>query len=144
VGYPPPWLQQEWFNAARHLALKGADGQVRSIESFFNILGSASGFTSNEPCTGLALCDNGDYILIDSIPYLDKHLFARGISKNQVKAVVITHLHDDHCALFPLIQMPEKVEILTTRAMYEMAMEKLSCHMNCDSRHHCRFFVQKK
>lgn len=179
-----PWLQQEWLNPARHLALKGADGQVRSIESFFNIipfmdgtasdgrftlrrqgtdryeiagngamtsvdlcedlvinppyalqtdsvprelvklgleiLGSASGFTSNEPCTGLALCDNGDYILIDSIPYLDKHLFARGISKNQVKAVVITHLHDDHCALFPLILMPETVEILTTRAIYDV------------------------
>lgn len=94
------------------------------------ILGSASGFTANEPCTGLALCYNGDYILIDSIPYLDKHLFARGISKNQVKAVFITHLHDDHCALFPLILMPQKVEIITTREIYQMAMEKLSCHLN--------------
>ncbi len=94
------------------------------------ILGSASGFTSNEPCTGLALCYNGDYILIDSIPYLDKHLFARGISKNQVKAVFITHLHDDHCALFPLILMPQKVEIITTREIYLMAMEKLSCNLN--------------
>lgn len=26
------------------------------------ILGSASGFTANEPCTGLALCYNGEYI----------------------------------------------------------------------------------
>ncbi|MES2605748.1 MAG: cyclic nucleotide-binding domain-containing protein [Pseudomonadota bacterium] len=94
------------------------------------ILGSASGFTANEPCTGLALCYNGDYILIDSIPYLDKHLFARGISKNQVKAVFITHLHDDHCALFPLVLMPEKVEILTTREIYAMAMEKLCCQLN--------------
>lgn len=190
----PEWLQQEWLLASRYLALKDARGQIRSVESFFNIvpfdndaadvghfhirrtghdqyevanakqrvtvdigedriinppyalqadfiprelvklgleiLGSASGFTSNEPCTGLALCYNGDYILIDSIPYLDKHLFARGISKNQVKAVFITHLHDDHCALFPLILMPEKVEILTTRAIYEMAMEKLCCQLN--------------
>src|SRR5690606_32772145 len=60
------------------------------------ILGSASGFTADEPCTGLALCYNGDYILVDSIPYLDKHLYARGISKNQVSAVFLTHLHDDH------------------------------------------------
>lgn len=94
------------------------------------ILGSASGFTANEPCTGLALCYNGDYILIDSIPYLDKHLFARGISKNQVSAVFLTHLHDDHCALFPLILMPRKVQIITTRAIFCMAMEKLSCHLN--------------
>ncbi len=190
----PEWLQQEWLQAARYLALKKPDGRIRDVQDFFNvipfrhgeaevgpfrirhsahdcyevkshgtavnvdlsrdviinppyplqtdfiprelvklgleILGSASGFTSNEPCTGLALCYNGDYILIDSIPYLDKHLFARGISKNQVKAVFVTHLHDDHCALFPLILMPEKVEILTTREIYEMAMEKLSCHLN--------------
>lgn len=94
------------------------------------ILGSASGFTASEPCTGLALCYNGDYILIDSLPYLDKQLFARGISKNQVSAVFLTHLHDDHCALFPLILMPRRVDIITTREIWNMAMDKLSCHLN--------------
>ncbi|MBN4075028.1 MAG: hypothetical protein COA71_07105 [SAR86 cluster bacterium] len=96
------------------------------------ILGSASGFTANEPCTGLALCYNGEYILIDSLPYLDKHLFARGISKNQISAVFLTHLHDDHCSLFPLLLMPRKVNIISTREIYEMAMDKLSCHINWD------------
>ena len=96
------------------------------------ILGSASGFTANEPCTGLALCYNGDYILIDSLPYLDKHLFSRGISKNQISAVFLTHLHDDHCALFPLLLMPRKVNIISTREIYEMAMDKLSCNLNWD------------
>ena len=73
------------------------------------IFGRASGFIANEPCTGLALCYNGSYILIDSIPYLDKPLFARGISKNSVSSVPLTHRHDDHCAMFPLILMPHKV-----------------------------------
>lgn len=187
-------LQREWLSASRYLALKDAQGKIREVETFFNIipfvadeaqagsflirhigadkfevqaggdlatvdlgadstidppyqlqtdfvprelvklgleiLGSASGFTANEPCTGLALCYNGDYILIDSIPYLDKQLFARGISKNQISAVFLTHLHDDHCALFPLILMPNKVEVITTRAIFNMAMEKLSCHLN--------------
>jgi len=94
------------------------------------ILGSASGFTADEPCTGLALCYNGDYILVDSLPYLDKHLFARGISKNQVSAVFLTHLHDDHCALFPLVLMPRRVDVLATREIYNMAMDKLSCNLN--------------
>ncbi len=93
------------------------------------ILGGASGFTPDEPCTGLALCYNGDYLLIDSIPFLDQHLFARGISKNQVSAVYLTHLHDDHCAMFPLMLMPHKVEIITTREIFEMAMEKLACSL---------------
>ena len=36
------------------------------------VLGGASGFTPSEPCTGLALCYNGEYILIDCIPFLER------------------------------------------------------------------------
>jgi CRP-like cAMP-binding protein len=93
------------------------------------VLGGASGFSVNEPCTGLALCYNGDYMLIDSIPFLDDHLYARGISKNQVSAVFLTHLHDDHCAMFPLMRMPHRVEVISTKEIYEMAMDKLSCQL---------------
>jgi hypothetical protein len=93
------------------------------------VLGGASGFSTEEPCTGLALCYNGDYLLIDSIPFLDQHLFARGISKNQVSALFLTHLHDDHCSMFPLMQMPHTVEVITTEEIFNMAMEKLSCSL---------------
>ena len=93
------------------------------------VLGGASGFSTEEPCTGLAMCYNGDYLLIDSIPFLDNHLFARGISKSQVSAVFLTHLHDDHCSLFPLMDMPHRVEIITTEEIFNMAMEKLSCSL---------------
>jgi len=96
------------------------------------VLGGASGFTIDEPCTGLALCYNGDYILIDSIPFLDQHLFARGISKNQVSAIFLTHLHDDHCTMFPLMMMPQRVEVITTKEIYNMAMDKLACSLGWD------------
>lgn len=91
------------------------------------VLGGASGFTPTEACTGLALCYNGEYMLIDAIPFLDQHLFARGISKNQVASVFLTHLHDDHSSLFPLMIMPHKVDLITTREIFYMAMEKLAC-----------------
>jgi len=91
------------------------------------VLGGASGFSTDEPCTGLALCHNGDYILIDSIPFLEWHLHARGIAHNQITSVFLTHLHDDHCSLFPLMEMPHCIEIITTQEIYNMAMEKLSC-----------------
>ncbi|MEM7362523.1 MAG: cyclic nucleotide-binding domain-containing protein [Pseudomonadota bacterium] len=93
------------------------------------VLGGASGFTPNEPCTGLALCYNGDYILIDSVPFLDHTLFSRGIAKNQVSAVFLTHLHDDHCSMMPLMLMPHRVEVITTREIFNMAMDKLSCQL---------------
>lgn len=103
------------------------------VKMGLEVLGGASGFTPNEPCTGLALCYNGDYVLIDAIPFLDHHLFARGISKNQISAVFLTHLHDDHCTMFPLMLMPHVVEVITTREIYNMAMEKLSCSLGWDA-----------
>jgi CRP-like cAMP-binding protein len=93
------------------------------------VLGGASGFTMDEPCTGLAMCYNGDYMLIDSIPFLDAHLYARGISKNQISCLFLTHLHDDHCSMFPLMEMPHRVEVITTAEIYAMAIEKLSCNL---------------
>ena len=90
------------------------------------VLGGASGFTPEQPSTGLALCYNGDYVLIDAIPYLDWHLEARGISKNQISAIFLTHLHDDHCNMFPLMLMPRKLDVITTREIFEMAIRKLA------------------
>lgn len=97
------------------------------VKMGIEVLGGASGFTPTEPCTGLAFCYNGEYLLIDAIPFLDQHLFARGISKNQVAAVFLTHLHDDHSSLFPLMLMPHRVDLITSREIFNMAMEKIAC-----------------
>ncbi len=110
------------------------------------VLGGASGFATDEPCTGLAMCHNGDYILIDSIPFLDSHLHARGIAQNQIRAVFLTHLHDDHCSMFPLMAMPHRIEVITTREIFNMAMEKLSCGLGWDKSvitEHFTFFEVK-
>ncbi len=96
------------------------------VKMGLEVLGGASGFSVEEPCTGLALCYNGDYLLIDALPFLDQNLRVRGIAKNQISAVFLTHLHDDHCAMFPLMLMPRRVEVITTREIFEMAMEKLA------------------
>ncbi len=103
------------------------------VKMGIEVLGGASGFSVDEPCTGLALCYNGDYLLIDALPFLDHNLFARGIAKNQISAVLLTHLHDDHCALFPLMMMPHRVEVITTREIFAMAMEKLALSLGWDS-----------
>lgn len=48
------------------------------------VRGGDSGFTPSEPCTRLALGYNSEYMVIDCIPLMDEHLFARRISKNQL------------------------------------------------------------
>ena len=111
------------------------------VKMGIEILGGASGFTPNEPCTGIALCHNGDYILIDSMPFLDEHLFARGISKNQISGVYLTHLHDDHCAMFPLMLTPHRIEVMTTPQIFKMAMEKLACSLGWKTEVIEEFFI---
>ena len=96
------------------------------------VLGGASGFSPNEPCTGLALCYNGDYVLVDSIPFLDVHLRARGIAKSQISACYLTHIHDDHCSMLPLMLSPHRVEIITATEIFSMAMEKLALSLGWD------------
>jgi len=91
-----------------------------------DILGGASGFSSEEASTGMILNFNGNLMLIDCIPFVDQHLWARGLSKNQVSTVLLTHLHDDHCNMFPMMLAPRRIELLSTREVYEMLLIKLS------------------
>ncbi len=95
-----------------------------------HIIGSSSGFSPINPCSGMVLSYNGSYILIDPIPYVDYLLKARGISKNQIDACLITHIHDDHCVLLPFLFYSKRMKILTTPEIFYMSMYKLSLTLN--------------
>lgn len=90
------------------------------------VLGGATGFSAAQPCSGLALCYNGNYMLLDAIPYLNHHLRARGIARNQVQSLFLTHIHDDHCNLVSLLQYNRRIQILSNPVVYHMAMRKLA------------------
>ena len=90
------------------------------------VLGGATGFSATMPCSGLALCYNGNYMLLDAIPYLNHHLRARGIARNQIQSLFLTHIHDDHCNLVSLLQYNRRIQILSTQVVYRMAMRKLA------------------
>lgn len=94
------------------------------------ILGGATGFSANSASSGLVFVYNGHYILIDCIPYLDHHLIARGIAKSQIKAMFLSHIHDDHCNLLPLLHTVNKIQIITTKEIYWMAIYKLALQLN--------------
>ncbi len=98
----------------------------KSITFGIDVLGGASGFSPEEASTGLVLSFNDNLMLIDSIPFLDQHLAARGVSKNQISSILLTHLHDDHYNLFPLMLAARRIDLITTREIYEMAITKLA------------------
>jgi Cyclic nucleotide-binding domain/Beta-lactamase superfamily domain len=90
------------------------------------VLGGATGFSATQASSGLAMCYNGNYILIDAIPYVNYHLRARGIARNQVHSLFLTHIHDDHCNVVPLLQYNRKMHVLTVPLVYRMMLEKLA------------------
>ena len=94
------------------------------------VLGGSTGFSATQASSGLALCYNGNYILIDAIPYLNHHLRARGISRNQISAIFVSHIHDDHCNLISLLQYNRRIVVLTTRIIYQMMLQKLSLSLD--------------
>ncbi len=90
------------------------------------ILGGATGFSATNASSGLVIVYNGTYMLVDSIPFLDHHLVARGVAKNQITSIFLSHIHDDHCNLLPLMFSNNKVKVITTKEIYWMAMRKMS------------------
>ncbi len=91
-----------------------------------SVLGGASGFIADKPCSGLVLHYNSEHMLIDCVPYLGQALNARGISTTEIRSIFLTHIHDDHCNIFPLIRLSNKVRLLATKEIFWMAMMKLS------------------
>jgi len=111
------------------------------LEKFgIEILGGATGFTTTEASSGLVVCYNGNYMLIDAIPFLSYQLCARGISTSQVHSLLLTHIHDDHCNVLPLLQYPHKVKILTAPVIYEMFLRKIGLFLDQDPQNVARYF----
>jgi metal-dependent hydrolase (beta-lactamase superfamily II) len=84
------------------------------VKTGIKVLSDASVFMPTEPWTGLALCYNSEHVLINTVASLDQHFSPQGISQNQVASVFLTHLHDDHSSLLPLMVIPHKIDLITT------------------------------
>lgn len=103
------------------------DLTVTTLVKFgIEVLGGSSGFNVTQACSGMAMCYNGNYMLIDAIPYLNHHLKARGVARNQVHSIFLSHIHDDHCNLISLLQYNRRMQVITTPVVFRMMLRKLS------------------
>lgn len=105
-----------------------------------DVLGGASGFAATNPCSGLLLNYNSEYMLIDCMPYLEYALNARGVSREQIKSIFLTHIHDDHCNIFPLVMFHNRVKFLATREVFWMACKKLALMTGHDQNEFLSYF----
>ena len=74
---------------------------ARSIpEARFSVthIGEGNGWDEGRPCMGSMVNWNGRHYLIDAGPGIDFTLRALGLEIEDVRAVIFTHVHDDHFA----------------------------------------------
>ncbi|HEY9856307.1 MAG TPA: cyclic nucleotide-binding domain-containing protein [Stenomitos sp.] len=97
------------------------------------ILGAAGAFQHVSPSTSYLMTLNGEHYLIDCSPYVHRTLEYFGVAVDQVKGILVSHIHDDHTGdLLTFALSNTKPELLTTREVWESLKIKLSCILDCD------------
>ncbi|MCK9463820.1 MAG: cyclic nucleotide-binding domain-containing protein [Proteobacteria bacterium] len=91
------------------------------------LLGSYSGFDPGGPTTGIVLWVNGNAFLVDGPVGTSAYLRRLGVPKSDLRGVIVSHVHDDHCTLIDMILSEQRVNIITTREIYESMLIKISC-----------------
>ncbi len=100
-------------------------GEVEKPEKLrVKMLGCYSGFDPEGPTTGMILWVNGNGFLVDVPAGIRRYLKQVGTAKDQLTAVIQTHVHDDHSCLSELLLSEHALTLITTREIYECALLK--------------------
>lgn len=90
-------------------------------------LGSRSGFDPDSYTTTFIITINGVMGLLDCSAYLFDQLNQFGLSFEDIKFVLLTHIHDDHCNLSPIVyKISRTIPIITTKDIYESVVIKIT------------------
>ncbi len=100
-------------------------GEVEKPEKLrVKILGCYSGFDPEGPTTGMVMWVNGNGFLVDVPAGIRRYLKQVGAAKDQLTAVIQTHVHDDHSSLSELLISEHALTLISTREIYESAVLK--------------------
>ncbi|MEW6778194.1 MAG: cyclic nucleotide-binding domain-containing protein [Bdellovibrionota bacterium] len=89
------------------------------------LLGASNGFDPSHPTTCYLLWINGVGVLWDCAPFAGEQLKARGVPREAVQAIILTHVHDDHCSFLEFLLDRQKPRVITTREIFECFLIKM-------------------
>ncbi|MDH5561425.1 MAG: hypothetical protein OEY59_11305 [Deltaproteobacteria bacterium] len=110
-----------------------ASEKEKKSESIFSVrcLGTSEGFDPTKPANGVLLRINGKWILWDCPAYLRMHLEAADLKFDDVSAIFISHVHEDHLDITESIQPGSRVPIYTSPEIFYCMLLKLMAVLNC-------------
>ena len=98
-------------------------GDVERPEKLrIKVLGCYSGFDPSGPTTGMLMWVNSNAFLVDVPSGVGRYLRQVGVSKDQLTAVIQTHIHDDHSSLSEMVLTEHALTLISTREIYECAV----------------------
>ena len=105
----------------------------RHSNSLFTVrcLGSSEGFDPTGPANGYLLRFNGKWVLWDSPAFLNNHLDALGLSLEEIDAIFISHVHEDHLDVMETVCETKKTDIYTSPEIFHCMLLKLQAIFDC-------------
>ena len=94
------------------------------------ILGRSNGFDPSDPANGYLINANGRIILWDCPAYRNIHLQKLGISLDDIDALILSHVHEDHIDTIESLRDPP-LELYTTPEIYFSLLVKMAAVFNC-------------
>lgn len=95
------------------------------------LLGVSEGFDPREPANGLLFYVGGKWIMWDSPVYLRSHLEKIGIDFDQIDALFISHVHEDHLDVAQTIDEGRKTPLYSTPEIFHSLLVKLQAVKGC-------------
>jgi CRP-like cAMP-binding protein len=86
----------------------------------------STGFDTTGYTSGLLLWINSMGVSVDGVSWMKKHLRSLGINPHEIKAHIVTHIHDDHSNILDLIVNGEKFYLISDKLGYNCIVEKVS------------------
>lgn len=94
------------------------------------VLGRSNGFDPNDPANGYLINVDGRLILWDCPAYLHQHLNKMNVEPNEIEALILSHVHEDHIDTSESLRDPP-FDLYTTPEIYYSLLVKLSTVFNC-------------
>ncbi len=90
-----------------------------------DLLGASNGFDPNYPTTCYLLWLSGVAVLWDCPAFTHHQLRQRGVSKESVKAIIVTHVHDDHLNFLEFLLDKHRPLVISTQEVFECLLIKM-------------------